>query len=124
MLKNKEAFDLGVQRGKEAFWQTLGFDEGQRIAQKEAKNMPKTKLDEQEKGLIRYHQVVDKLFDEMVGKLFTTMEVLGVLTGADFDPPSTGVETKELAIKKLIRGPIREIQNRIKDEYPSFEELK
>ena len=117
MLKKEDAFELGVQRGKEYFWQSRGFDEGKRIAEKEAKDIPKANLDEQQKKLIKFHQIVDKQFDEMLAKVYTVLEAIGALHGKDFEPPNTEEEVREVAIKKLIKVAVRELQNRLKDEF-------
>lgn len=72
----------------------------------------------------QFFNAVDKLFDEMTGKIFTIMEALGFLKGKDFEPPITGDEVKETAIKRLIKTAVRKTQDRIKDKYPNYKDLK
>ena len=75
-----------------------------------------------EKRTKQFFDAVDELFNELLARILTILEALGVMTTGQRDLPIE--QRKEEAMKRLIKDVVRDIQNRIKDEYPNYKELK
>jgi len=74
-----------------------------------------------EKRTEQFFDAVDELFDELMARTMTIFEALGIVTGEDWSPPRS---EKDEAIRRMVKDVVRDIQNRVKDEYPNYKDLK
>lgn len=70
----------------------------------------------------QFFEGVDKLCDELIARTMTIFEALGIVTVGDWSPPK-GSE-KDKAIRRMVKDVVRDIQGKIKEEYPSLKELE